>query len=61
MDFGVYSLVDVLECKDSENRAKYKINLDLFSFSRCILSSPRVKDSKYFALNEEKGGKFGKL
>ena len=32
MDFGVYSLVDVLVCKDSENRAKCKINRDLFSF-----------------------------
>ena len=32
MDFGVYSLVDVLVCKDSENRAKCKINCDLFSF-----------------------------
>ena len=32
MDFGVYSLVDVLVCKDSENRAKCKINCHLFSF-----------------------------
>ena len=32
MDFWVYSLVDVLVCKDSANRAKCKINRDLFSF-----------------------------
>ena len=46
----VYDDSPVLDCKDSENRVKCKINCDLFSFSRCILSSPRVKDSTFFSI-----------
>ena len=33
-------------CKDSANRVKYKIILQLFLISRCSLSSPRVKSTK---------------
>lgn len=29
-------------CKDSANRAKYKINWDLFLFSRCSLSYSKI-------------------
>lgn len=32
MDFWVYSLVDVLVCKDSANRAKSKIKKAFFVF-----------------------------
>ena len=46
----VYDDSPVLDCKDSENQVKCKINCDLFSFSRCILSSPRVKDSTFFSI-----------
>ena len=41
-----FSFYGLFICKDSNNRAKYKINLHLFLLLRCILSSSVAQCSK---------------